>query len=150
MSNSSLPPNMFTPSPGPNPYGPPPPAPAPSNSSGFKWVLGILVAALLAGVFVCCGGPLTLFYFGKQTVGPKMLPQVQANAKIREHLGDVHTCEWDFTATAQDEGEETMVFNLEGTRGKGVLIAETDSSDDERIVRATLRLPDGSEIEVAP
>ncbi|MFO0906132.1 MAG: hypothetical protein U0939_24205 [Pirellulales bacterium] len=149
MSNGSFPPLSFGPSNTPNPYGAPPPAPSSSGSSALKWILGILAVALIGGLALCCGGPMALVYVGKQSLGPQMLPQVQANAKIREHLGEVHSCEWDFTATANDEGAETMVYNLQGSKGTGVLIAETESTDDgEQMVSGILRLPDGREIPV--
>lgn len=147
----------FQPSFPPSPYEPgpsyPAPAPPPKKSSGLFFWLFLLVAVLGGGVLLlCCGGGGGLIYFGTQVMGKQVAEALRGNPVIQEHIGEIQSCEVDFVASSAHEGQDTMVFNIKGTKGSGTLIADTDSSDSdsEKIRSAKLRMPDGREYIVIP
>lgn len=137
----------------PAPYAPVPPTQPPQKSGSSMFWLLIGLGVVGGGVLlVCCGGAASVFVFGTRVMGKQVAEALRDNPVIREHIGEIQSCDVDFTASAAQEGQDTMVFNVKGSKGSGTLIADTDSSDpDSETVRsAKLRLPDGREFIVIP
>lgn len=146
--------NPFSDNPGP--FGFPPPSPPSSTppTSTSKLVIVMLVGlagALLLGVLVCCGGGLGLVYWGQSTVAPQIVAQVRDQPAIREHIGEVQSCNWNASASLDEDDPDTLVFEIRGSHGSGTLITRSETTDDgERVVAARLILPDGREVTVIP
>ncbi|MHC4933390.1 MAG: Coa1/Tim21 domain-containing protein, partial [Planctomycetota bacterium] len=74
------------------------------------------------------------------------------NPVILEHIGRIESIEFDFMATGAAQGDDTLVFNLKGTKGEGVLTAEVITIDDEHeeVRSGFLRLPSGERVDLFP
>jgi hypothetical protein len=111
--------------------------------------------AIAGGVLLlvggCCVGGYFLMTFGMDVVGEQVVKQIRDDPAVREHIGEIQECEWNMTASAAEGGEDTLVFDLRGSKGSGRLTVETtDSGDEVEVLLATLRLSDGREIELTP
>lgn len=126
-------------------YQPPPP----KSSSAWIWVLLGLGGAL----FLCCGGGVVAVgMFGMNIVAAEVEEQLRDNPKLREHIGEIQSLEFDFVATAAKDDDETFVYNVQGDKGSGTLTVRqtTDEELNEVIEQATLRLKDGKTVEIVP
>ena len=133
------------------PYGvPPSPPPTPRKSrKRLAWVLagtGALLAVL------CCGGFGGLAYFGLNLVKTEVRNQVRDHPVVVEHIGEIQTFDINLTESGAAADSDTFVYEVAGTKGRGVLTVKHVTDDDgaEQIVSAKLRLPDGQEHDVTP
>jgi hypothetical protein len=154
MSNWQSPSNWQTPpGSGPQPYASPlapqPYAPRPSGSNLWLWIL--LGVGGVVGL-ACCGGVAGMVWFGMNIVAQEVADQVRDNEKFREHIGELKEISADFTATAAKDESDTFVYRVKGDKGSGVLTVKQTTDDDgkEVIEEATLRLPDGKQVQIVP
>jgi hypothetical protein len=104
-------------------------------------------------LFLCCGGGVvSLAIFGMNVVAAEVADQVRDNPKFREHIGELESLDVDWVATSAKNDEETYVYRAKGDKGSGVLTAKQTEDDDwnEVILEATLRLPDGRQVQIVP
>ena len=103
-------------------------------------------AALLGG----------LMWFGLSAAMDEFEDQVEAelrdNPILLENIGRLQSFELDFIESSRVPGDQTYVFEVEGERGSGKVIAEcvSVSSDREAVVEATLVLEGGERIDLVP
>lgn len=146
------------PSGNPQPYVPPqgfqpqgfqPYAPKTPGSSLWVWVL--LALGGVAGV-CCCGGGVGLVMFGMNIVTAEIADELRDNPKFREHIGELQEMDVDYIASAAKDDDETFVYDVKGDKGSGELTVKHVTADDgsEQIVEATLRLPDGKQVQIVP
>jgi hypothetical protein len=132
------------------PSGVPPYDPQPNKSSGWwLWVL-LGVGGLL---FLCCGGGVIgVGVFGMNIVAADVKEQVRDNPKLREHIGEIQTFTFDWVASAAKDDGETFVYNVKGDKGSGTLTVKQVQDDDwnEVVEEASLRLPDGTTVQIVP
>lgn len=118
-----------------------------------RFVSGCLVGLAVAGaisVVMCCGGGIALVRFGAHVIGEEIASQLREDPILVDRLGPIERIEIDVFASMLEEGAEVSVFDVEGTRGKGVIYCESHTSADglEQIVWAELRLPDGETVDL--
>ncbi|MEX2174953.1 MAG: hypothetical protein WD872_11365 [Pirellulaceae bacterium] len=147
---TSWPPNQSDPS----PYAPPTgmgPLGAQPRRQSLLW-LWVLLGFGSVGLLCCCGGVVGVMLFGMNVVEAEVADLLRDNPKLRQHVGEIESLELDWVATAAKEDDETFVYRVQGDRGSGVLTVEQTEDDDwnKVIVRATLRLPDGTQVQIVP
>ena len=148
MSNWSSPPGS-----GQQPYAPPfgvqPYAPKPAGSNLWMWIL-LGVGGVLG--LVCCGGLASMMVLGLNIAAQEVADQVRDNPKFREHIGELQEISMNFTASAAKDDGETFVYSVKGDKGSGTLTCKEKSDDNWQSVveEATLRLPDGTEVQILP
>lgn len=114
-------------------------------------IVFIVLGVLGSGFFVlCCGGGIAFVYFGLQVFGEEIANELKDNPTMIEHIGQIESFDIDWVASAADEGEEVFVFNVKGTKSKGVVTCESITLDDgtEFISWAELELPDGTTVDL--
>jgi hypothetical protein len=123
----------------------------PPRARSGCWLLGLL---FVGGLFLmaCCGGIGLLVNFGGKMITAEIEDQLASNPRLREHLGDIESFEMDWTRSLADEDDDTFVYTVEGTKGSGRVTVKHVTNDlgEEEIVKARLRLPDGSNVELVP
>jgi hypothetical protein len=127
-------------------YGPPPPRKSPS---AVVWVALAIGGALL---LVCGGGCGALVVFGLNVAEEEIIAQLRDNPKLREHIGEIESLDLDIVASGAEDDEDVFVYRVKGTQGAGRLIIREGSNDDfDTIVEeATLRLSDGTKVQIVP
>jgi hypothetical protein len=128
-------------------YGPPP---TPRKSSAaLWWGLGIGGAVLL----LACGGTCTgLLMFGMNIAEEEIAAQLRDEPKFREHIGELQSLDMDLIASGAEDDDEVFVYKVRGSKGSGkVTIHEGEDDDGNTTVeKATLRLSDGTQVQVVP
>lgn len=117
----------------------------PPKSSGLS---ACLIAVLVLGgvvLLVCCGGLVGLMLFGGRLMASEVEAQLRDNPVLQEHIGQIESFEIDWVRSGQEEGDDTFVYRVEGTKGKGYCVVThiTDLEGNEQIVRAELRTDEG-------
>lgn len=134
--------------PPPGYQGYPPPQPPPRRAGGNKvlWiVLGSVGGALLLGG-LCCGG---IIFAGIGMVENDVAAGLRDNPTLVERIGTLDSLDVNWTLSADYEDPDTMVYDVRGSKGSGVVIVNSLSTDDGEEIRwATLRLSDGTEFEL--
>lgn len=142
-----------TPGPSQSPYVPPSgsfygPPPAKSSST---WLWLLLGGAI--GLVVCCGGgTIGVVVLGLGVLEQEVAAELRDNPKMQEHIGEITDIQMDFFASAAEDDGDTFVYDIEGTKGAGRLTVRQITDDDfnEVIEEATLRMKDGTEIQLVP
>jgi hypothetical protein len=117
-------------------------APAPQRSSGCGWVVAILVGGMVLLLLAMAA----LATFGWSLFAKDAQAALQADPAIVEHIGTIRDMSVDITATGEASGSNEFVWDLEGDKGKGRVLAQLVTGDDgERLESGTLTLPDGRE-----
>ena len=148
MSNWQSPPG-----PGQQPYKPPASSfygpPQPPKSSAGLWIALAMGGILL---LVCGGGCMGLLIFGMNISEQEIITQLRDNPKLREHIGEIQSLNIDLVASSAQDESEVFVYNVKGNKGSGTLTIHEGTSDDfETLVEeATLRLPDGTQVQIVP
>ncbi len=120
-----------------------PQAPAPKQGKSWGFIIGGCAVVGILGALVCCGGFFFLGKFGLDAAAQNVAAQVQNEAAVQEHIGDITTSKFNFTRSGE-EGGGAQVYSVEGSKGKGDVIVHETRGD--QIGRATLVLPDGTRI----
>ena len=129
-----------------SPYGAPPP-----KSSPKTWLWIVLGVGGLA-VLCCCGGVIGVAMFGLNIATTEVANELRDNPKFREHIGELQTLSIDWTRSSAEDDEDTFVYNAKGTKGSGVVTVThiTDDDGNKEIIDASLRLPDGRQVQIVP
>ena len=124
-------------------------APKPSGSGLWMWVL--LGLGGIAGV-CCCGGGVAVVMMGMNIVTAEVGDLLRDNPKFREHIGEMQEMNVDYIASAAKDDDDTFVYKVKGDKGSGVITVKhvTNDDGDEEIVEATLRKPDGTQVQIVP
>ncbi|MHC4959907.1 MAG: hypothetical protein ACYTGN_16200 [Planctomycetota bacterium] len=114
------------------------------STTGWVVILGLVIAIVV--------GVVALGSWGLDVIAEQVKLDIQDHPLILEHIGSIETIELDFTASAAQDDENAFVFNLKGSKGNGLLIAEleTTDADTEKVVAATLRVASGKVIDLFP
>lgn len=128
------------------PYGFPPPPPQKSRKKLVWTLLG--VGALL--VVLVCGGVIGVVKFGFNVIEAEIRNQVRDEPALIEHIGQIEKMDVDLTESAALNDDDTFVYHVTGSKGKGVLTVRhvTNDAGDEEIQTADLRLSDGRVVKV--
>lgn len=91
-------------------------------------------------------------WFGKNVGEQEIATQLRDNPNLREHIGEIQSLEMDIIASGAQDDSDVYVYGVQGTKGSGTLtIRESMDADFSTIVEeATLRLPDGTEVQIVP
>jgi hypothetical protein len=125
------------------------------SSSGARTVIIVLIVVVVLVIGLCACGAGAL-YFGLDTIqsvaGEELKEQLVGNPVLEEELGEDFTMEMDIMETANraqknPDQAERIVFNVEGSKGKGKLIAEPGSGRNE-LRNVQLEMEDGRVIDV--
>lgn len=153
MSNWQPPQGQFPPG-QPQPYKPPATsfygAPPPQKSSSA----GLWIALAVAGVvlLVCGGGCGALVFVGLNVAEEEIAAQVRDNPKLREHVGEIESLDMDIIASGAEDDDDVFVYRVKGSKGSGKLTIREGTTDgfDTTVEEATLRLPDGTTVQIVP
>ena len=112
------------------------------------------IALAIGGVLlmVCGGGCGALVVFGLNVAEEEIIAQLRDNPKLREHIGEIESLDLDIVASGAEDDSDVFVYRVKGNKGAGRLTIREGSNDDfDTIVEeATLRLPDGTEVQIVP
>jgi hypothetical protein len=119
------------------------------KSRGCWW--GALALGCGGMLALCCGGGSGLVYFGMSVMAEEIKTKVRDDPALREHIGEIQQFEADMMASIAEADDDTYVYHVQGTKGSGELRVKsvTDDNGDEQVVSGTLRLPDGTEVQLA-
>ena len=121
-------------------FGSPPP---PRSSSPWAWCLWIVIIGGLLLVLAM----VALVAFGWGLFSDEAKSALQDDPAIREHIGTIESMELSFDATSDAPGTNEFVWDVEGDKGKGRVLAHLVTDEDgERLESGTLTLPDGREV----
>ena len=137
QSGKPLPPNFSDLAYAPN-------APRPGANRAWLWIL--LAGGGLVTMLLCCGGGFGFIFFGFNVLEAEM------KDKLREHIGEIQSLDTDLMASMAAEGDDTFRYKVRGTKGAGELTVKQHTDDDgnEVIDEATLRLADGTKVQIVP
>lgn len=78
--------------------------------------------------------------------------ELRDNPVIREHIGVVRQFEMDWIRSFDHADENTYVYQVEGTQGRGQLTVThvTQGDGSEKVVAGTLRLDTGETFDLFP
>lgn len=133
----------------PQPYSPLPDPYGPRRSSGGSALWLMLGGGGILLLLLCCGGGVGLLLMVRSMMTAEVKSQLRDNPKLREHVGELETVELDFAGSIAEDDDNTFKYNIRGSKGSGELTV-VESDDDETIVEATLRLPDGTKVKILP
>jgi len=119
----------------------------PRSSNTLAWGCGIASVLVL---LLCCGGGAFVVYGLGEVMSAEIETELGNHPVIEEYIGNVEDLSMDFAKSAEIEGEDVYVYDIQGDRGSGELIVESITNDAgmEEIITASLRLPDGETIEL--
>ncbi|WOB25973.1 MULTISPECIES: hypothetical protein [Xanthomonas] len=139
-----LPPLSSTAMPNAAPAATPAPAAKKELSGVAIGLIGVLACATLFGVVVLAAS-LWLIGTGWSLFADQARTALQADAVVREHIGQIRTMRVDLYRTGLAQGGEEFVFNVEGDRGAGRVQATWVSagSEQEILTDGELILRDG-------
>lgn len=126
------------------PYSQPPP-----QSKLWVWVL-LAVGGLTA--LCCCGGGVAVVSFGMNIVTEEVAAHLRDNPKFREHVGELQDMNVDWPASIAEDDDDTFVYGVKGDKGSGKITVKhiTNDDGDEEVLEASLRLPDGTKVQIVP
>jgi hypothetical protein len=112
---------------------------------------------LLAGfggvaALCCCGGAVGVVIFGMNVVTAEVAEQLRDNPKFREHVGELQEMNVDYVASAAHDDSDTFVYTVRGDKNSGKLTVKqtTDDGGNEQIQEASLRLSNGTKVQIVP
>lgn len=125
--------------------------PHPHTHSGTGRTLNILLAVGAAGtflVFAICGGIVGFVQFFMGKTSYEVAEQVRQHPVIEQHIGTIQYQFLDpnLAVASREHGIFDAALDLQGTKGRGVLLIRLGNND--RIHSATLQLPSGDEVVV--
>jgi hypothetical protein len=124
-------------------------ATSPRKGRRLPLLIGIGIAAALLLSTTCVGGLVMLGVFGLGIVTSHVEAALRGNERLRRHVGEVRDFELDWSKSFAEPGEDTFVYRVQGSRGSGLVRAESLTVEDtEQVVWAELVLPSGEVIEL--
>lgn len=126
------------------PYSQPPP-----SSNWWLWIL-LGLGGLTA--VCCCGGGIGIVNFGMDIVAEEVAGLLRDNPKFREHIGELQDMSVDWPASIAADDDDTFVYSVKGDKGSGKITVKHVTNDDgeEEILEASLRLSDGTKVQIVP
>lgn len=123
-----------------------PPVRRTNSSSCLLWVVGFGLVGVICCV-LCCGG---FAYFGFNLMSTEVEVAIRDNPQVREHLGDLQSVSLNLMKSVADNGDQTWVYNVKGSKGTGELtVVEINGPSGKKSFHsAKLRLADGRTIDV--
>jgi hypothetical protein len=123
------------------------------GGSKTGWIVGIIVGVVLlvivAPVVCCLGGGWLAWMFASNVIADALKQEVGDEPVVREHLGEIQKCVLNASKSSAAGGNDTYVFDVEGTKGKGEIMAQFDQSAQQQgrpaVLWARLRLSNGQE-----
>ncbi|MHC4974420.1 MAG: Coa1/Tim21 domain-containing protein [Planctomycetota bacterium] len=111
-----------------------------------------VILIVVGAVVVVVVGFGFLAWWGLDLVSEQVKADLQDNPVILEHIGRIESIDIDLMASGAARGDDTLVFDLKGTKGEGVLNAEvvTVDGEHEEVRSGTLRLPSGEKVDLFP
>jgi hypothetical protein len=78
--------------------------------------------------------------------------ELRSNPVIIEHIGRIDKFELDLSASVAEAGDEDFVFEVEGTKGSGLVTATCVTNDDgiEEVIAGTIQLESGETLDLFP
>jgi hypothetical protein len=114
-------------------------------------ILGIIALVVGGGGLVCCGGTGGLGWFATNYFLTLVSNEVKNQPVVREHLGEVTACNFDLMATGEVNQEDHFVFNVQGSKGSGVVTVHAQPEGEKvRIVSGNLRMSTGETFNLEP
>ena len=121
-------------------FGNPPPQ---RSRSPWAWCLWIVVIGGLLLVLAMAA----LVAFGWGLFSDSAQSALQDDPAIQQHIGTIESMSLNFDGTSDAPGTNEFVWDVEGDKGKGRVLAHlVTDADGERLESGTLTLPDGREI----
>jgi len=122
------------------------------------WILAIVGVLGVLGLLVCCGGGYALMNVGFDMMGAQATTAIRSNPTANDKIGEVKSCKVDFPASAahpenqkKDNQRQILVFNVEGTKGSGILTGElVNQPGQQELKPRELRMSTGEIITFAP
>jgi hypothetical protein len=116
--------------------------PAYQRKRSRLWIV-LLVGAVLFVSLTCLGGS-ALVFFGLDLVTADVAADLRDNAVLREELGDIRSFEIAWGKSFAHPDEDVFVYRVTGTKGSGLVQAESITVDEgEHVIWAELLLPSG-------
>jgi len=141
---------------GPAPAGgfaPPPYAPPPRKSNWWIWLLGGCGCSAIL-LMLCCGG-VSYWGFSKSmnVLGDLVKKEVEDNPDVKEHLGEINSITMNLAETTKEKQarggtSNWIVFDAEGSKGDGQIIAESSPGAGTPFSKIELRLEDGKTFQI--
>jgi uncharacterized protein YneF (UPF0154 family) len=131
---------------------PGPPADKKGLSKGC--IMGIVITSVigLVGVVVLVVAGVFFVQFGMDVIADQVKREIQDNPVILEQVGEIRTMEMDMVASANEPGDQTFVFKLDGAKGTGTLTVSTVTIDGftEQVTWGQLRVESGETYDLLP
>ena len=111
--------------------------------------IAIVIVAIGALAVVGVG---LLALWGMNLVAEQVGENLRDNPVILDHLGTIESIDIDFSKSIDAPNEDAFVFNVEGSRGSGIVTAVlvTIDEDREEVVSGTLELASGETLDLFP
>lgn len=114
--------------------------------------MGWLFAGLFGGglvILLCCGSGSALIVFGVNLTTREIEVELRDNEALVEQLGPLESFEFNWTATFAAD-DDIYIFDAQGSDASGEVMVKTVTgvNDEEEIIWATLRLPNGDVVEL--
>ena len=126
---------------------------APPKKSYKGCLIGCGIAGVIC-VMVCCGGGVALVQIGTSAMAGELQRQLAGDPVIVEHIGEIESFQFSWGGTIEESqkaaeqggGESKVVFEIEGSKGSGRFIIESNSGGGPG--EAILQMPDGTRHEI--
>jgi hypothetical protein len=117
-------------------------------------LVGIVITSVigLVGVIVLIAAGVFFVQFGMDVIADQVKREVQDNPVILEQVGAIETMEMDMVASANEPGDQTFVFRLDGAKGTGTLTVSTVTVEGftEQVTWGQLRVASGETYDLLP
>ena len=103
----------------------------------------IIIALILFVLFIVA---ITGLYFFSMKEVEKLSRQVlRGNPVVEEHIGELQEIDWNVIATGEVGQEDTLVFDVVGSKGSGRITIQIASQDDQAVITdGEVELTDGT------
>ncbi len=123
------------------------------KQSGNSWLIVGVIAGVVAGGFLVCGGACLLgFNFFLDETTRSVRAGLADNPVIREHIGEVQSFKMEKWASVMHDSDETYIFRIEGSLGSGTISADCwpDEEGNDQAYSGELVLDNGGTFELFP
>jgi len=122
----------------------------PQSDRGCLLNATLLVCAVCGfAIFVCWTGCTGFYLFNLGKLSYEITEQVKELPEMQDHIGDIqsHFISPDAAQEAQQRRADfDIALDIQGTKGRGILLVRVDQNDKVR--SATLHLPSGDDVVV--
>jgi hypothetical protein len=116
-----------------------------SPKANLAKIVVISTSLLVVGALFCCGIGATILYVGFNYMTTEVQALLADVPEIQAHIGEINSTTHDINGSFADPDDDTFVYELEGTKGRGRVFLKhvTDDAGNERLISGTLILDDG-------